>query len=106
MYASARHGVLQLQRQPSVRQAALEQLPTPMPFTTRSFRACASGSRTANNGVHQLSLRVRKIMKIPMTRARAYMSQNTRLLHLILPQGGRQVLGQVLNRSESRWAAA
>src|SRR6266446_8467106 len=32
----------------------------PMPFTTGSFRACASGSRTANNGVHQLSLRVRK----------------------------------------------
>src|SRR5467141_3112392 len=51
-----------LRRQPSVRQAALEQLPTPMPFTTGSFRACASGSRTANNGVHQLSLRVRKIM--------------------------------------------
>jgi hypothetical protein len=51
-----------LQRQPSVRQAALEQLPTPMPFTTGSFRACASGSRTANNGVHQLSLRARKIM--------------------------------------------
>src|SRR2546427_12963545 len=46
-----------LQRQPSVRQAALEQLPTPMPFTTGSFRVCASGSRTANNGVHQLSLR-------------------------------------------------
>ena len=23
-----------------------------MPFTTGSFRACASGSRTANNGVH------------------------------------------------------
>src|SRR5260370_34382529 len=46
-----------LQKQPSVRQAALEQLPTPMPFTTGSFRACASGSRTANNGVHQLSLR-------------------------------------------------
>jgi hypothetical protein len=42
-----------LQRQPSVRQAALERLPTPMPFTTRSFRACAPGSRTANNGVHQ-----------------------------------------------------
>jgi hypothetical protein len=38
---------------PSVRQAALEQLPTPMPFTTGSFRACASGSRTADNGVHQ-----------------------------------------------------
>src|SRR6266478_5471796 len=51
-----------LQRQPSVRQAALEQLPTPMPFTTGSFRACASGSRTANNGVHQLSLRARKIV--------------------------------------------
>src|SRR6266436_4452166 len=51
-----------LQRQPSVRQAALEQLPTPMPFTTGSFRACASASRTANNGVHQLSLRARKIM--------------------------------------------
>src|SRR6266481_10153475 len=34
----------------------------PMPFTTGSFRACASGSRTANNGVHQLSLRARKIM--------------------------------------------
>ena len=51
-----------LQRQPSVRQAALEQLPTPMLFTTGSFRACASGSRTANNGVHQLSLRARKIM--------------------------------------------
>ena len=32
-----------LQRQPCVRQAALEQLPTPMPFTTGSFRACASG---------------------------------------------------------------
>src|SRR2546427_470456 len=60
-----------LQRQPSVRQAALEQLPTPMPFTTGSFRACASGSRTANNGVHQLSLRARKIMQNPMTRARA-----------------------------------
>src|SRR5258708_31900467 len=30
-----------LQRQPSVRQAALEQLPTPMPFTTGSFRECA-----------------------------------------------------------------
>src|SRR5258708_10004619 len=74
-----------LQRQPSVRQAALEQLPTPMPFTTRSFRASASGSRTANNGAHQLSLRVRKIMKNPMTRARAYISQNTSLLHLILP---------------------
>src|SRR5258706_194814 len=41
-----------LQRQPSVRQAALEQLPTPMPFTTGSFRACASGSRAANNGRH------------------------------------------------------
>jgi hypothetical protein len=54
-----------LQRQPSVRQAALEQLPTPMPFTTGSFRACASGSRTANNGVHQLSLRARKIMVKP-----------------------------------------
>src|SRR5258705_6764076 len=51
-----------LQRQPSVRQAALEQLPTPMSFTTGSFRACASGSRTANNGVHQLSLRARKIV--------------------------------------------
>ncbi len=38
-----------LQRQPSVRQAALEQLPTPMPFTTGSFRACASGSRTAKD---------------------------------------------------------
>ena len=47
-----------LQRQPSVRQAALEQLPTPMPFTTGSFRACASASRTANNGVHQLSLMI------------------------------------------------
>jgi hypothetical protein len=32
-----------LQRQRCVRQAALEQLPTPMPFTTGSFRACASG---------------------------------------------------------------
>src|SRR5260370_32097230 len=42
-----------LQRQPSVRQAALEQLPTPMPFRTGSFRARASGSRTANNRVHQ-----------------------------------------------------
>ena len=37
-----------LQRKPSVRQAALEHLPTPMPFTTGSFRACAasSGQRT------------------------------------------------------------
>src|SRR6266849_355524 len=51
-----------LQRQPSVRQAAFEHLATPMPFTTGSFRACASGSRTANNGVHQLSLLARKIM--------------------------------------------
>src|SRR5260370_29653217 len=33
-----------------------------IPFTTGSFRACASASRTANNGVHQLSLRARKIM--------------------------------------------
>src|SRR5467141_2462293 len=39
-----------LQRQPSVRQAAFEHLATPMPFTTGSFRACASGSRTAYNG--------------------------------------------------------
>ena len=51
-----------LQRQPSVRQATLEHLATPMPFSTGYFRACASGSRTANNGVHQLSLRARKIM--------------------------------------------
>ena len=43
-----------LQRQPSVRQAALEQLPTPMPFSTGYFATCASGSRTANSGVHQL----------------------------------------------------
>src|SRR5260370_25428092 len=50
-----------LQRQPSVRQATLEHLATPMPFSTAYFRACASGSRTANNGVHQLS-RARKIM--------------------------------------------
>ncbi len=57
-----------LQRQPSVRQAALEQLPTPMPFTTGSFRACASGSRTANNGVHQLSLRARTISPLPSSR--------------------------------------
>src|SRR5260370_32078524 len=55
--SSAPRSEFALQRQPSVRQAALEQLPTPMPFTTGSFRACASGSRTANNGVHQLSLR-------------------------------------------------
>src|SRR5258708_39783138 len=51
-----------LQRQPCVRQAALEHLATPMPFSTGYFRAWASGSRTANNGVHQLSLRARKIM--------------------------------------------
>src|SRR5258706_7974593 len=40
-----------LQRQPSVRQPALEQLPTPMPFTTGSFRAMRV--RFSNNGVHQ-----------------------------------------------------
>src|SRR5258707_5781136 len=62
-----------LQRQPSVRQAALEQLPTPMPFTTGSFRACASGSRTANNGVPVKPPRSQNYVK-PMTRARAYMS--------------------------------
>src|SRR5260370_12080819 len=52
-----------LQREPSVRQATLEHLATPMPFPTGSFRACASGSRTANNGVHQLSFRARKILE-------------------------------------------
>src|SRR6266436_1451898 len=51
-----------LQRQPCMRQATLEHLATPMPFSTGYFRAWASGSRTANNGVHQLSLRARKIM--------------------------------------------
>src|SRR5262245_25671935 len=34
-----------LQGQPSVRQATLEHVATPMPFPTGSFRACASGYR-------------------------------------------------------------
>jgi hypothetical protein len=46
----------------TAKRLASNQLPTPMPFTTGSFRACASASRTANNGVHQLSLLARKIM--------------------------------------------
>ena len=41
-----------LQRQPSVRQAALQHLPTPMPFLTGRFRACVSSSRAAYNGRH------------------------------------------------------
>src|SRR5258705_6785649 len=36
-----------LQRQPSVRQATLEPLATPMPFLTGRFRACVSSSRAA-----------------------------------------------------------
>ena len=41
-----------LQRKPSVRQAALEHLATPTPFSTGYFRACVSGSRAADNNVH------------------------------------------------------
>ena len=44
------------QRQPSVRQAALEHPAAPTPFSTGYFRACASGSRAADNSIHQLSL--------------------------------------------------
>jgi hypothetical protein len=58
----AQHRGRNLRFKGSPLQATLEHLATPMPFLTGSFRACASGSRTANNGVHQLSLRARKIM--------------------------------------------
>jgi hypothetical protein len=44
-----------LQRQPCVRQAALEQLPTPMPFLTGRFRACVSSSRAAYNGPRRVN---------------------------------------------------
>jgi hypothetical protein len=47
-----------LQWQPSVRQAALKHLATPTPFSTDYFRACTSGSRAADNSVHQLSLMI------------------------------------------------
>jgi hypothetical protein len=47
-----------LQRQPSVRETALEHLATPTPFSTDYFRACTSGSRVADNSVHQLSLMI------------------------------------------------
>jgi hypothetical protein len=47
-----------LQWQPSVRETALEHLATPTPFSTDYFRACTSGSRVADNSVHQLSLMI------------------------------------------------
>ena len=51
-FGAALRSEFTLQRQPSVRQAALEHLPTPMPFTTGSFRARASSSWAAYNGRH------------------------------------------------------
>ena len=51
----AQHRGRNLRFKGSPLQAALEQLPTPMPFTTGSFRACAPSSRAADNGIHQLT---------------------------------------------------